>query len=580
MVPGTIDLYSFAGNNGSNSAGNFTTEGLAWSVTSDNPNITITQNGVLQDLTGTSTGSFSGVVTLMDADGSSANGGLSAICNINTTFGKDPVNAAFSGCNEISGNKGAISQGFYWVSNKTNASTQTTSSGTVFYPARQPISGLDLGNDLAIAEKSVAVTRQECFPVNGTAPKITNKNTNIIYGSNQAQSNLSAGTAFISVDFELGIYSGIQGSASGFFTDPTTGYNNKGPDVLFPCFLQYRSAADSLAGNNNWVRANDIEGSQIFFGGIQDANYPDAIASQNTYSTNTGSYSTNNGGVIMNKSTADGSLTGNTTVSNPRDVMQVSTQYNPVNINGNNYSNSNLIGRGNRTFAIGKDQSYNNSSNNKFGDYRLIIGYPWGRAEYYGNTGIPLPNNNPKGVVTINLPLGSNPSLTNVRCPQAPGNSNNSVFWNSDKYKITLKYGDFYYPKDYPSCPSSTSSTSYEYRVSVGANNTGSAASLQPNISVFAKEWHLKYITQFFTDAALSIPWVPVQSLGAYHSYIALENASKNGRDGTSNSYMKGLGANMSTNDPGTNNTRRWTAQFNSTGLKTARTAQPNEYGN
>ena len=72
-----------------------------------------------------------------------------------------------------------------------------------------------------------------------------------------------------------------------------------------------------------------------------------------------------------------------------------------------------LYGKANRTFVVGKDQGYKQNPN-KFGDYRLIVSYPYGQAEYYN--GYPIGNTS-QGVVTINL-NNINPAANNVRCPE------------------------------------------------------------------------------------------------------------------------------------------------------------------
>tara|TARA_R100001460_G_scaffold8868_4_gene21833 strand:+ start:6691 stop:10995 length:4305 start_codon:yes stop_codon:yes gene_type:complete len=568
VVPGTQDIFTFTGNNGSNTGGSYTSQGLVWSLINGDPTSPITINsstGVLQDLTGTATGSFSGTVTLTDADGGSANGALSTTCLINTTVGSEPANGAFADCKTITGGLGAISQGFYWVSDVTNAAKQSTAINNL----RQPITALQLNDNLASpTEAAVTVTNSNCHTLQSQPPVITNKNNNIIYNSNQAASNLTQGTAYISVDFELEQYSAFQLSGNNIGL-PASGTDwSQGPYVTWPCYLQYRPNAASP-----WVRATDIENNQIFFGGAQEVNYEASSVNSgfNIFSSDTTSNTINKEGVI-NQSTTSTPVLGNNFVNgiDTTDVMSVMTQYYAAGSPTPNYTR--LFGKANRTFAIGKDQGYKQHPD-KFGDYRLIVGYPWGQAQYYN--GNYVGQNAAEGVVTVNLNI-LNPSSTNVRCPETT-----SVFYNGNRYKITVKYGDFYYPKDYPTC-SSSSPTFFEYKVS-SSGDSASINSLKnstPSVSVFAKEWHCKYVTQFYTDSALSTKWTPTsQSSGKWHTYTPAFSNTKTGRDGTWNSWVKGEGQPITNNFAYTDQDRRWAAQFNATGEKLTRTATPSETG-
>ncbi len=568
VVPGTQNIFTFTGNNGSNTSGSYTSQGLVWSLVNDDATSPITidsSTGVLQDLTGTATGAFSGTVTLTDADGGSANGALSTTCAINTTVGAEPANGAFADCKSITGGLGAISQGFYWVSDVTNAAQQSP----IIDNLRQPITALQLNDNLASpTEVAVTVTNSNCHTLQSQPPVITNKNNNIIYNSNQAASNLTQGTAYISVDFQLEQYSAFQLSGNNIGL-PASGTDwSQGPYVTWPCYLQYRPNAASP-----WVRATDIENKQIFFGGAQEVNYEASSVNSgfNIFSSDTSSNTINKEGVI-NQSTTATPVLGNNFVNgiDTTDVMSVMTQYYAAGSPTPNYTR--LFGKANRTFAIGKDQGYKQESD-KFGDYRLIVGYPWGQAQYYN--GNYVGQNAAEGVVTVNLNI-LNPSSTNVRCPETT-----SVFYNGNRYKITVKYGDFYYPKDYPTC-SSSSPTFFEYKVS-SSGDSASINSLKnstPSVSVFAKEWHCKYVTQFYTDSALSTKWTPTsQSSGKWHTYIPAFSNTKTGRDGTWNSWVKGEGQPITNNFAYTDQDRRWAAQFNATGEKLTRTATPSETG-
>ena len=566
VVPGTQNIYQFEGNNGSNTGGSYTSQGLVWSLTNNDPTSPVTINtstGMLQDLTGTATGSFAGTVTLTDADGGSSNGALSTTCAINTTVGSEPANGAFANCNKLEGDLGAVSQGFYWVSNVSNAAQQTAAVDGL----RQPISQLALDDNLAAPlNASVNVNQAACVKVGDTNPVITNKNNNIIYNGNQSESSLTQGTAYISVDFKLQQYLApnfgmpVPGSLAPGGNWP------EGPYVMWVAYLEYRANS-----NSSWVRATDIENNQIFFGGSQEANYKASTIGAgfpNIYSTppttpNQVGSSINKEGVIIKSNTSDPQRAGQFANSvSANDVMTVATQF--YGANGNTDS---LFGEANRTFVIGKDQGYEQSPN-KHGDYRLIISYPWGEADYYNG----FAN---KKEVTINL-NNLNPSTSNVRCPDPT-----SVFYKSNRYNIVVKYGDFYYPKDYPTC-SSSSPAFFEYVIS--PNGTASSALTLTGAAgsqgVFAKEWHCKYVTQFYTDSALSNKWTPNnQSAGLWHTYTPAQNLTKTGRDGTWNSWVEGPGQEINNTFPYTDQNRKWAAQFNATGEKLIRTAVPSSTG-
>ena len=567
VVPGTQNIFQFTGTNGANASSNYTTEGLVWSLTNDDPTspITINSTGMLQDLTGTATGAFSGTVTLTDADGGTNNGALSVNCPINTTVGAEPANGAFANCSEIIGDKGAVSQGFYWVSNTTNAAQQTAAVDAL----RQPVAALALDDNLAAPlSKNLTVTDVSCKKLIDAAPVITNKNTNIIYQNNQALSSLTQGTAYISVDFELQQYSAPNlAQAPGQGSNPSGSQWPEGPYVLWAAFLEYRPNSSSP-----WVRATDIEGNAIAFGGQQEVNYDSATVYAgfpNIYSSNTGTHTINKEGVIVDYQTSDPLKAGNFLNISAQDVMTVTTQYFGA---GAVKQYGSLYGKANRTFVVGKDQGYKQNPN-KFGDYRLIVSYPYGQAEYYN--GYPIGNTS-QGVVTINL-NNINPAANNVRCPETT-----SVFYNQNKYFITVKYGDFYYPKDYPTCPSAPPAF-FEYKVSSSGKSSAfsALAGATPTITLYAKEWHAKYVTQFYTDSSLSTKWNPNQiTSGKWHVYSPAFNTTKTGRDGTWNSWVRSPGQEITNFTDFTDENRRWVAEFDqATGEKILRSAFPSSTG-
>ena len=206
--------------------------------------------------------------------------------------------------------------------------------------------------------------------------------------------------------------------------------------------------------------------------------------------------------------------------------------------------------------VFGKDQGYSNAS--YFGDYRFIVRYPASLSNY----GKVIPSTTDCGDKMFLVNMGSIPYL-------------------NQNVTVKLSFGDFYYP------PSGlykgtflhgnyveTDATSFGYLVSTtGSSSQSTAAGLSPSRQVYAREWAMKYVTQFYTDAELTTKWTG--GSGNYHSY------SPGGADqlcaiaGTQNaSSISGSYSNSVKNQ--SNQKRRWTAKFNSSGLKTQGTAKPN----
>jgi hypothetical protein len=219
-------------------------------------------------------------------------------------------------------------------------------------------------------------------------------------------------------------------------------------------------------------------------------------------------------------------------------------------------SSSTISAKANRTFAIGKDQGYE-SGTDKFGDYRLIIGFPYGTAGS-GSQGVPI-------TVTGTI---ANQGI----CPPS-GTIYHSTEVFSGKFQTQITFGDFYYPSAYGTA------SSFSYWISNGQSNRATAQKTQPIATeVYAREWHFKYITQLYKDPNLTIPLTTTNGLdqagGGFHSYCAATDGSINSKYGNSNSHTNGIG--QATTSTYTDQDRRWTAQFDSNGLKNKGTAQPN----
>ena len=532
---GETTVATFTGVNGSIVAGNKQTENLTWELVSTTPSLnTLSINpttGVMTESSGEASGVTSAVIKLSDA------GGLSTTCTTNIIFGEEPANCGFNN-NVFPYTPSFIgvqnqAYGIYFVANKTNAS------------ANEPISrnqgelDLELDTDLVESYKQKRFTGpSNCTNIGGFSQgemKNSNFNSKAKVSCDQDDCDLSAGTGFISVDFILNQYS---------FNSSNT---NDTLNLKWPAYLQYRSAADSLAGNDNWVQAVDIEGLPIQFGGQQKSDYPATLPND----TN----SVSNKGVLLNKNETSslnlqGTPEGSSNTLFSTDVANVFVQAK------SSQNSSSLSAKANRTFAIGKDQGYE-STPDKFGDYRLIIGFPYGIASS-GSTSVPI-------TVTGTI-------LNQGVCPPS-GSIYHSTEMFSGKFQTEITFGDFYYPSAYGTA------TSFSYWISSGQANRTTAQNTQPIATeVYAREWHFKYITQLYKDPNLTIPLTTAnglnQTAGGFHSYCAATDGSINSEYGNSNSHTNGIG--QTTTSTYTDQDRRWTAQFDSNGKKIKQTAQPN----
>jgi hypothetical protein len=532
---GETTVATFTGVNGSIVAGNKQTENLTWELVSTTPSLnTLSINpttGVMTESSGEASGVTSAVVKLSDA------GGLSTTCTTNIVFGEDPANCGFN--NTIFSYIPSViatknqAYGIYWVSNKTNAS------------ANEPISrnqgglALELDNNLVESYKETELEGpSNCKSIGGFSSGVmrnSNYNAKDKVNCDQEDCDLSAGTGFISVDFLLYQYSFNSSNA------------NDTLNLKWPAYLQYRSVADSIAGNDNWVQAVDVEGIPIAFGGQQKSDYP-AILPNDTNSVS-------NKGILLNTTETSslnlqGTPEGSSNTLFSTDVANVFLQ-----AKTSQYS-ANLSAKSNRTFAIGKDQGYG-STPDKFGDYRLIIGFPYGTASN-GSQSIPI-------TVTGTV-------IDQGICPPS-GSIYHSTEMFSGKYQTQITFGDFYYPSAYGTA------TSFSYWISNGQANRTTAQNTQPIATeVYAREWHFKYITQLYKDPNLTIPLTTAnglnQTAGGFHSYCAATDGSINSEYGNSNSHTNGIG--QTTTSTYTDQDRRWTAQFDSNGKKIKQTAQPN----
>jgi hypothetical protein len=161
---------------------------------------------------------------------------------------------------------------------------------------------------------------------------------------------------------------------------------------------------------------------------------------------------------------------------------------------------------------------------------------------------------------------------------------NNGASQTNRTPEVKVSYGDFYYPKS-----NQTNETAYQYKVSsVNSPDAQNASGQIPGVTVWAKEWSAKYITQLYTTSELKDVYSFSQN-NQWHSYEPVGGVRGGDSD---NSDPENFHAKYGTNNPGTrligtdmvtpsnllygNSTnRRWVAQFSSAGLKVPKTAEP-----
>ena len=231
-----------------------------------------------------------------------------------------------------------------------------------------------------------------------------------------------------------------------------------------------------------------------------------------------------------------------------------------------------------KTFSFGRDQYYNERPD-MFGDYRLIVRYPFG--DY------PAP-------VSSTCSGSGLATVTPTGCPD------NDVFKstnNIDFSGVEMQYGDFYNPvaAGKPCLPAEYSNiinpTSYEYKIStIPTNNADQNTSIElasrilPTRIVYAREWHCKYITKLYTDAAYQNEVTDLVT--GWYSYSLATDVSRVETSGTQSydfvlsqndrSHSQEQGATIASID--SNEERRWVAYFTN-GVKQAASAVPNIFG-
>ena len=364
--------------------------------------------------------------------------------------------------------------------------------------------------------------------------------------SNSGLDSLTQGTAYIMVDYFLRDYGGTS-------TDQ--------PSVIWPTYLQYRAP-----GETDFVQAIDIEGRPIQFGGTQDND--NTIQTQDTQYASTG--------IIFDKDEAQKGTSSSST--NTEQAWVKDSFQSRYDGSGSGFFNS----RGRKIFAVGKNQAYrlgggaeNPDAQDKFGEYRLIVRYPYG-----DNTGTVIPT-----LSTTNCPSGIYSSNLDAR-------NNQQVYLNyGDFYKPTLLLNKYQTNGIIEGGGLTDNVVSYRYYISEGFETKEQAeAQVSFNQVVFAKEWSMRYVSHFYTDANLTNVYLPHTGSTLWHSYISYSQPPQTAAQSVSQIFANRYwgNENSSPNAPGilpgvnlpdpqnaivgksnkTIDERKWVAQFDAGGKK------------
>jgi len=319
------------------------------------------------------------------------------------------------------------------------------------------------------------------------------------------------------------------------------------PSLIWPTYLQYRNPVGA-GYPDNWEDAVDVEGATIKFGGAQTNNYSISLNSTRPDFTETGvtDQAATSISPVDNEYTAtDGMESQSTGRANSGDVP--------------------LFSQSSRIFVFGKDQGYNVRAD-YFGDYRLVVRYPYG-------------NNIPNSLTSFGNKII--PVLTPQGCPSQQGGSAPlspyaSYASSLDTQLVQLSYGDFYNP-----LLDGTPPSYFSYRISSqGSADKENAKSFVPSQIVYAREWSFRYVTQLYNDPELSSLYNNTTNL-SFYSYSSSEDNSLNGKYGNEMSNTTNTALTGSDRAPvgsASNENRRWVAQFDGGGKKMAQTAEPVTY--
>ena len=548
-----ISIHTFLGTNGTVVTGK-TSANLTWDIEYQTPtstpliSINPSDGQVFAPLD--VSGAYSFTVKVTDS------GGDSYSIVIGATAGKQPMNPGFGKYvapdttqNQIS--KGIQSTGFFWCNDYSTAladpypnsfNSLTFSGRTSGIPdLLLPQSGFNNTSSSSQQPASPYYVDIDTVDSEGNSYRMTNKNYKTSYRDSNAgasDNSLTAGTAFLKVDFKFKQWPYTAYTSS--TADVKPNYNT----VSWTAYLQIRPSGGA------WQSVLDVEGKQIRFGSEQiNINNASLNSTANDFAET---------GVLKNPTSYQ-----ITPIRDPKRVKEDSvgaTAWFPQ-LNNQSPVSSTVS----KVFVFGKDQGYGQTAD-QYGDYRLLILYPVDGGEN------PDPGGERENIV-IPRPLETADRWNDNNPYKINGASRTNTGITAD-----ISYGDFYYPAF-----TESSNEVYAYRVSpTGRATRTEAENLVTNNpttfqTVYAREWSLKYVTQFFGGQSLIQKWNPGARQGDYYIYESVQtiNTSINSKYGTENSSFSSNSVDEADMSASNNSQRRYTAQFDIDGKKLKQSALP-----
>ena len=426
------------------------------------------------------------------------------------------------------------------------------------------------GQDWSNAGNSYTARYQYQAAVGGNAGSQFLRLRQAVGGGNDGA--LTQGTGYINIEM---IIAGIFNDATG-----ATGSTFQKSEISWA--VEYREI-DAQGNVGQWKPANDIEGNVLSWNGAlnDDDNDPQPNPQQsglslegeranNPFSSSIHSAENSFGGSVRPQRLIYGVAEDVGTVdaddtSIPINFIRYEAEQQAPNL-GTFVPQSAVS----RWIAVGNSPIYNTSP--CFGEYRVIIQNIGGQSEYCQSE-------------LVEFTLAPNGGILQ---PENP----NSL--SGDEAGI-INFGDFYYdlrPADGP--------RAFGYIVHTAVFNT-KALALNTNINtpaedsntklLYAEEGVLRYVSQFYEDFDMTIPYTGWTGNGGNNGWIAYEgveesdidynmpysiNNTVNGQDADSGTTDPGLTSNMAAenSDYEFGNTRRWACQVDvTTGIKIAGTS-------
>ena len=542
----TQPIATFTAVNGYDDTGSNTEftdqDDLSWTISNQIPapssvipELTINSNGeVRAPLTAKGTYTFS--VEVIDSGGDVNSRNMTAV------FGQEEASAKFGNTPKPEDiGDGLTSTGFYWGADYSSPTLIGGDDVPVelkndIQPAlgRAPYTQLELSDtglqsssrDIQDYSGSGLLDAQgnEYTWVNVNRKPSSTSQTNPSIPDFDSNNTLDKGTAYIRVDYSFKM----------FPNNGVTSIPNDQLGVGWPTYLQYRPV-----GSTNWVTAVDVEGENINYGGWQK-----------NYNKDNNGASVAPGSTFYDIGFLNDADEGHVATVGER--IDIATSYNDFMPQNTQQQTTSVLSK---IFVFGKDQGYEETPD-KFGEYRLVIRYPQS-ASYAGNFAVvPTPASN----------------WNNSTTPFKSGGS----FRTGQNLKIKLAYGDFYYPQG-----TTGSRTSYPYLIATTPSVSAIDASFEtPSVTVWAREWAMGYVTQFYTDSTLV---TPITNLAAgYYCYSPSTSTEAEFvyENGTENSWIYGQDEIANNYSPiGTTNNlealRRFVAKFDSNAKKIKGTSTP-----